>query len=148
MRRCMDCGNGRMRCGRYRRSDRLEVYRYKKLYLNSMTIIADEIYHIYNQGNNREIIFTSDDDIEFLKLFRKFVFPHCKVPAFCLMPNHFHFEIYANEDSANIKKVEILTPVSCQMDSDYCKVTMPNILIKDKIEPVLYSGKNQSKRNE
>ena len=113
-----------------------------------MTIIADETYHIYNQGNNREIIFTSDDDyIEFLKLFRKFVFPHCKVPAFCLMPNHFHFEIYANEDSANIKKVGNIN--SCQLSNgDYCKVTMPNILIKDKIEPVLYSGKKPKQKDE
>jgi len=56
-----------------------------------MKIIADEIYHIYNQGNNREVIFKTDNDyIEFLQLFRRFVFPHCKVLAYCLMPNHFH----------------------------------------------------------
>lgn len=60
----------------------------------------------YNQGNNREIIFRSDDDyIEFLKLFRKFISPYCKVIAFCLMPNHFHFEIYATDDSIKMKKV-------------------------------------------
>jgi REP element-mobilizing transposase RayT len=71
-----------------------------------MNIIADEIYHIYNQGNNRESIFKTDKDyIEFLQLFRRFVFPHCKVLAYCLMPNHFHFEIYATEHSASIKKI-------------------------------------------
>ncbi len=71
-----------------------------------MNIIADEMYHIYNQGNNREAIFKTDKDyIEFLQLFRRFVFPHCKVLAYCLMPNHFHFEIYATENSASIKKI-------------------------------------------
>lgn len=71
-----------------------------------MNIIADEIYHIYNQGNNRETVFTDDKDhVEFLRQFRKFVLPYCKVLAYCLMPNHFHFEIYATEESATIKKV-------------------------------------------
>ncbi|CAN5758587.1 hypothetical protein BH11BAC3_BH11BAC3_11840 [soil metagenome] len=71
-----------------------------------MNINADEIYHIYNQGNNRETIFYSDDDyLEYLKLFRKFVYPYCKVLAYCLMPNHFHFLIYATEDSATIKRL-------------------------------------------
>jgi putative transposase len=71
-----------------------------------MTIIAEEIYHVYNQGNNRETIFLGDNDyIDFLLLFRKFVLPHCKVLAYCLTPNHFHFEIYATEESAKIKKI-------------------------------------------
>lgn len=71
-----------------------------------MNIIPYDIYHIYNQGNNKEIIFYADEDyLEFLKLFRKFVSPHCKVLAYCLMPNHFHFEIYSTEESATIKKV-------------------------------------------
>ncbi len=71
-----------------------------------MNIISDEVYHIYNQGNNRENIFTDDSDyVQFLRLFRKFVLPHCKVLAYCLMPNHFHFEIYATKESAKAKKV-------------------------------------------
>lgn len=83
-----------------------------------MNIIADEIYHIYNQGNNREDIFTCDEEyVEFLQLFRKFVLPHCKVLAYCLMPNHFHFEIYATEDSANIKKVGNI--FSCQLSNGF-----------------------------
>ncbi len=71
-----------------------------------MNIIAEEIYHIYNQGNNREAVFIDDKDyIEFIILFRGFIAPHCNVLAYCLMPNHFHFEIYATEQSAAIKKV-------------------------------------------
>lgn len=71
-----------------------------------MDIIAEEIYHIYNQGNNRETIFIDDKDyIQFLVLFRKFILPQCRVLAYCLMPNHFHFEIYTTGHSATTKKV-------------------------------------------
>ncbi len=71
-----------------------------------MHIIPNETFHIYNQGNNQETIFYEDADyIEFLKLFRKFVYPCCKVLAYCLMPNHFHFLIHATENSAKVKRV-------------------------------------------
>ena len=71
-----------------------------------MKINAHEIYHIYNQGNNRETIFYAVEDyLEFLLLFRKYVYTHCKVLAYCLMPTHFHFLIYATEDSATIKRI-------------------------------------------
>jgi putative transposase len=56
------------------------------------------LYHIYNQGNNRQVIFTTPDDyFTFLKEVRKLVLPHCEIIAWCLMPNHFHFLIYADE---------------------------------------------------
>lgn len=71
-----------------------------------MNIISDETYHIYNQGNNRETIFIKDKDyIKFLELFRRFVLPNCKVLAYCLMPNHFHFLIHATKESEKIKRL-------------------------------------------
>jgi putative transposase len=73
---------------------------------NTMHISANEIYHVYNQGNNGEHIFYSDADyLEFLRLFRKHVFNHCKVLAWCLMPNHFHFLLYVSQESAIIKRI-------------------------------------------
>ncbi len=71
-----------------------------------MNISANETYHIYNQGNNGETIFYSDSDyLEFLRLFRRYVSAHCKLLAWCLMPNHFHFLVYASEDSAKAKRI-------------------------------------------
>lgn len=71
-----------------------------------MKITANEIYHIYNQGNNRETIFHSDADyLEFLRLFTKYVYPNCKLLAWCLMPNHFHFLVFSTEEGAAIKRV-------------------------------------------
>ena len=83
-----------------------------------MNIIANEIYHIYNQGNNRERIFHEDADyIEFLKLFRKYVLPNCETLAYCLMPNHFHFLIQATELSAKNKLVGNLN--LCELSNGY-----------------------------
>ena len=71
-----------------------------------MKIVTGEIYHIYNQGNNRETIFYSHENyLEFLNIFRKFVFPFCKVLSYCLMPNHYHFLIFATNDSAKPKPI-------------------------------------------
>ncbi len=71
-----------------------------------MIISANDIYHIYNQGNNREKLFYGDEDyIRFLNLCRKYISPNCNILAYCLMPNHFHFLIYANENSAEIRRV-------------------------------------------
>src|SRR5436190_10511203 len=83
-----------------------------------MKINPNEIYHIYNQGNNREDIFYADEDyLEFLALFRKYVYTHCKVFAYCLMPNHFHFLIYATEDSATIKRIGNID--SCELSNGF-----------------------------
>ena len=83
-----------------------------------MKIIADDIYHIYNQGNNQETIFyTHEDYIEFLKIFRKVIYPHCIVLAYCLMPNHFHFLIYATEDSAKAKRIGNID--SCELSNGF-----------------------------
>ncbi len=83
-----------------------------------MKIISGETYHIYNQGNNQETIFYCDADyLEFLKIFRKTVYPHCMVLAYSLMPNHFHFLIDATEDSARVKLVGNID--SCELSNGF-----------------------------
>ncbi|WP_439483512.1 transposase [Cyclobacterium plantarum] len=71
-----------------------------------MSLQPDKLYHFYNQGNNRETIFFSRENyLYFLKKFRKYVWPHCQVLAYCLMPNHFHFLINTTKDSVVETKV-------------------------------------------
>ncbi len=83
-----------------------------------MNIISEETYHIYNQGNNQETIcYEHKDYIEFLNLFRKFVSPTCKVLAYCLMPNHFHFLIYATDYSAKIRHIGNID--SCELANGF-----------------------------
>ena len=66
-----------------------------------MFIVSDQLYHIYNQGNNGEVIFKERNDyLEFLRRFRERVSFHCEVISYCLMPNHFHFMVNATQESA------------------------------------------------
>ena len=62
-----------------------------------MKTYADSYYHIYNRGNNKNLIFFEDDNYTFfLNQFKKYVTPFCEVYSYCLMPNHFHFFIRVN----------------------------------------------------
>lgn len=55
------------------------------------------LYHIYNQGNNRQKIFFSRENyLFFLTKIREHILPHADVLAWCLMPNHFHLMIYVH----------------------------------------------------
>ena len=62
-----------------------------------MEFFANELYHIYNRGNNKQrIFFKQDNYVYFLRKVRKYVLPYCEIIAYCLMPNHFHFFIHAD----------------------------------------------------
>ena len=52
----------------------------------------EALYHIYNQGNNRDLIFFEGKNyIYFLRKVRKHLLPHLYILGYSLMPNHFHF---------------------------------------------------------
>ena len=62
-----------------------------------MKFIRDNLYHIYNQGNNQQQIFScSEDYITFLREIRICISPHAEIIAYCLMPNHFHLLVYVD----------------------------------------------------
>jgi len=63
----------------------------------------DSIYHIYNRSNET-VFFTEENYYFFLKKVRQFIYPCCDILAWCLMPNHFHFLIYANKKSIESTK--------------------------------------------
>ena len=55
-------------------------------------------YHIYNRGNNKEIIFKeSANYYYFLKLWWRHITPVAKTYCYNLLPNHFHFFIKIEE---------------------------------------------------
>jgi len=71
-----------------------------------MEFFANELYHIYNRGNNKQrIFFNSDNYIYFLEKTRKFILPVCDMLAYCLMPNHFHFLINADDRTVCSKRI-------------------------------------------
>jgi len=56
-----------------------------------------DLYHIYNQGNNRvPIFFSRENYLFFLEKIRKHILPHADILAWCLMPNHFHLMVYVH----------------------------------------------------
>jgi REP element-mobilizing transposase RayT len=85
--------------------------------------IEGALYHIYSRGNNRQLIFLSDDD------YRKFVAQldrqKRKLPfylyAYCLMPNHFHLLIERREDFISQIMQRLLTAYSQYHNRKYGK---------------------------
>lgn len=63
-----------------------------------MEFFKNELYHIYNRGNNQQkIFFKPGNYIYFLKKVRSYLLPHCDILSYSLMPNHFHFLIHSDE---------------------------------------------------
>lgn len=55
------------------------------------------LYHIYNQGNNRQHIFFSRENyMFFMDKIEEYVLPYSDILAWCLMPNHFHIMVHVN----------------------------------------------------
>ncbi|MGK2861971.1 MAG: transposase [Chitinophagaceae bacterium] len=75
-------------------------------YLQGMEFFDNKLYHIYNRGNNSQpIFFKPDNYLYFLEKVRKFILPHCNILAYCLMPNHFHFLISADNRTVVTKLI-------------------------------------------
>jgi putative transposase len=65
-----------------------------------MHFAPNEIYHLYNRGNNKQRIFFSEKNYKFLlrkidKEWKKY----CDIICYCLMPNHFHFILIPNKEA-------------------------------------------------
>ena len=55
------------------------------------------IYHIYNQGNNRQrLFFKRENYLYFLRKVGVYIKPYADILAWCLMPNHFHLMVLVN----------------------------------------------------
>jgi len=65
-----------------------------------MAVLLDygKYYHIFNRGNNKEILFREDIDyLHFLSLYRTYIQPVTETISWCLMNNHFHFCVQIKE---------------------------------------------------
>jgi len=72
-----------------------------------MQFDSGRLYHVYNQGNNRQkIFFTQDNYLYFLKKMRTYICPYADILAWCLMPNHFHIMIEVKHVNLQIGKAD------------------------------------------
>jgi len=66
-----------------------------------MRFYENQLFHIYNQGNNRQQIFFSDENYHFfLWRMRGYLLPFGDFIGWALMPNHYHWLFY-------VRKIEI-----------------------------------------
>jgi putative transposase len=71
-----------------------------------MEFFENQLYHLYNRGNNQQpIFFNHNNYLYFLEKVRKFILPYCETLNYSLMPNHFHFFIYADYRSIQTRKI-------------------------------------------
>ena len=65
-------------------------------------------YHIYNRGNNREIIFFEPDNyLYFLKKINEYLVPVSDILVYCLMPTHYHIVVRVKKPSEVFKTSEV-----------------------------------------
>ena len=74
-----------------------------------MNFLSREIYHLYNRGNNKDIIFFNQNNyLFFLEKLRKHLLIHFDFLAYCLMPNHFHLLVVSKENIENEKAIRAI----------------------------------------
>ncbi len=70
-----------------------------------MQFETNNIYHIYNRGNNSQILFFNRENyLFFLQKAKMYITPFADIFAWCLMPNHFHFMVYVHRLSLEISE--------------------------------------------
>ena len=75
-----------------------------------MLIEKGHIYHIYNQGNNRQkIFFNRENYFFFLGKMKEYIMPYADIMAWCLMPNHFHWMVYVRETIISFESEEVIS---------------------------------------
>jgi putative transposase len=93
-----------------------------------MDFSPNHLYHVYNQGNNRELIFRNRYDyIIFLTLYKRFVHPYVDTIAWTLMPNHYHFMLHADARCLDVKLqgTVLIDPISNgfrKLQSNYARI--------------------------
>lgn len=106
-----------------------------------MQFNENAIFHIYNQGNNRQQVFYKDAHyLDFLGRMRQFLLPHVDFLAYCLMPNHFHFLVY-------VKQIEAFFPITQKTPTGRKKIGESSRTLNLSIGVLLRSYTNYLNKN-
>ncbi|MFT3752149.1 MAG: hypothetical protein QM800_04485 [Paludibacter sp.] len=94
------------------------------------------LYHVYNQGNNRQRIFFSRENyLFFLTKIRTCILPHADIIAWCLMPNHFHLMIYVH----SVEVVQFISGSATLSRTPTKSSTQPTVSLNKSIGIMLAS---------
>ncbi|SDC12936.1 transposase [Williamwhitmania taraxaci] len=101
-----------------------------------MEFEVGHLYHIYNQGNNRQrVFFTRENYLFFLEKISKHITPYADVLAWCLMPNHFHLMVHVN----HISLPENASPSATSMRTSISRARTANVTLQQSIGIMLAS---------
>ena len=71
--------------------------------MKKMQFKKGNLYHVYNQGNNKQkIFFNRENYLFFLQKIHTHILPYTDILAWCLMPNHFHLMVLVKETEIEI----------------------------------------------
>jgi len=108
--------------------------------MKNMQFYENQLFHICNQGNNKRQIYFSDDNYEFfLWKMRAYLLPFGDLVAYCLMPNHYHWQFFVRKITVERKVLRV------HID----KVELQRRIYKygDKAQPVNHARTRTAKEN-
>ena len=84
-----------------------------------MNLQSNHIYHIFNQGNNKQnIFFIRDNYLFFLEKLNQYILPYSDILAWCLMPNHFHLMVYVHTFEIDAFNTNLISPINSLTPSE------------------------------
>ena len=92
---------------------------------NTDTFEPEGYYHLFNHAIGDENLFRNNANYQyFLLKFGQYISPVCKVYAYCLMPNHFHFLIQIRDEATIEQFYTAKFPTAITPIKDYSKIVM------------------------
>lgn len=89
----------------------------------SESLLINQIYHIYNRGVNKELIFFSERNYHFfIERMKKYLTPNSNILAYCLMPNHFHLLVLVKTDGFQKSLYQFLMSYAMAINSEQGRV--------------------------
>ncbi len=87
------------------------------------------LYHIFNRGNNSQLLFFNRENYQFfLRKISENILPHADILAWCLLPNHFHLMVEVKMESIEtlVSYVEESVLIPSRLRSTHSKLRTLN----------------------
>ena len=98
-------------------------------------LIPNSIYHLFNRAIGEERLFITDENYRFfLMKLKHHTNEVCKLYAYSLMPNHFHFLVKIEHENDIIKYFEVIKKVKFD-----CKIHLLSDFIMERFSNFLNS---------